>query len=212
MEIVFWNSVKDSKSPAVLEAYLQRFPNGTFAGLARVLIANLKDQNADAAPAKVAALPVPDVERQQDPQALARALQTELKRVGCYPGAVDGVWGGQSKEALGKFARHAKMALPTEEPTSAVLKAVTTQKDRICSLECDGGDREVEGRCVAEIRSAKKTRAANLRDEEDDDDDPPPRRSRASSERSSDEGSPLGGTIIFGTGRRRGGIGIGIGF
>src|SRR5262249_33979377 len=38
MEIAFWNAVKDSKSPAVLKTYLDRFPKGTFAGLARVLM------------------------------------------------------------------------------------------------------------------------------------------------------------------------------
>src|SRR5262249_14235744 len=33
----------------------------------------------------------------------ARALQTELKRVGCDPGAVDGRWGEKAKAALGQF-------------------------------------------------------------------------------------------------------------
>jgi uncharacterized caspase-like protein len=38
MEIAFWNAIKDSKSPDLLQAYLNRFPNGTFAELARVLM------------------------------------------------------------------------------------------------------------------------------------------------------------------------------
>jgi hypothetical protein len=35
-EIVFWNSVKDSKSPAEIKAYLDRYPQGTFATLAKL--------------------------------------------------------------------------------------------------------------------------------------------------------------------------------
>jgi hypothetical protein len=40
-EVVLWNSVKDSRNPALLQTYLDQFPQGTFAGAARVLIADL---------------------------------------------------------------------------------------------------------------------------------------------------------------------------
>ena len=36
------------------------------------------------------------------------AVQTELKRVGCDPGAIDGDWGGRSREPLGAFGHFAK--------------------------------------------------------------------------------------------------------
>jgi hypothetical protein len=160
MEIAFWNSVKDSKSPAVVEAYLERYPNGTFAGLARVMVSQLKEQAQERAKEanKVAALPVPETRPQPsgpDPQVLARALQTELKRVGCDPGAVDGRWGSQAREALGEFARAAKLALPSDEPTSAALDAVAKYKERVCPLECDRGEKAVDGRCVAASPGAK---------------------------------------------------------
>jgi len=35
VEIVFWESIRDSKNRADFEEYLKHFPNGTFAGLAR---------------------------------------------------------------------------------------------------------------------------------------------------------------------------------
>jgi hypothetical protein len=35
-EIAFWNSVKDSNDPALYEAYLQQYPGGNFAPIARV--------------------------------------------------------------------------------------------------------------------------------------------------------------------------------
>jgi uncharacterized caspase-like protein len=51
-ELSFWSTVKDSTDPAVIQTYLDRFPQGTFAALAQILIANLKreaDRKAAAA-------------------------------------------------------------------------------------------------------------------------------------------------------------------
>ena len=42
VELTFWNSVKDSDNAAVLEAYLVQYPNGIFAGLARLRIGELQ--------------------------------------------------------------------------------------------------------------------------------------------------------------------------
>jgi hypothetical protein len=42
VELTFWNSVKDSKSPADFQAYLQQFPTGRFAVLARNRIQQLQ--------------------------------------------------------------------------------------------------------------------------------------------------------------------------
>lgn len=38
LEIVFWNSIKDSNDPALFEAYIERFPNGVFVPIASVLL------------------------------------------------------------------------------------------------------------------------------------------------------------------------------
>ena len=42
-EVVFWQSIANSADPADFEDYLERFPNGTFAGLARRRVARLVD-------------------------------------------------------------------------------------------------------------------------------------------------------------------------
>lgn len=42
VEVTFWESVKDSKNPAELQAYLNTYPNGTFAALARLRIDALR--------------------------------------------------------------------------------------------------------------------------------------------------------------------------
>jgi hypothetical protein len=54
VEIAFWNSVKDSKSAADFQAYLQQFPNGRFAVLARN---RLQQLHAPATAAKPAGSP-----------------------------------------------------------------------------------------------------------------------------------------------------------
>jgi formylglycine-generating enzyme required for sulfatase activity len=41
-ELAFWNSIKDSKQASDYEAYLQAYPKGRFAGLARVRLQQLK--------------------------------------------------------------------------------------------------------------------------------------------------------------------------
>lgn len=40
MELAFWDSIKSSARPAELQAYLDRFPNGIFSGLARARLAD----------------------------------------------------------------------------------------------------------------------------------------------------------------------------
>jgi len=43
-ELVFWNSVKDSNSPAELQTYISRYPGGMFSELASSRIARLNNQ------------------------------------------------------------------------------------------------------------------------------------------------------------------------
>jgi hypothetical protein len=83
---------------------------------------------------KVASLPMPEkalAEQQpvaSDRAVLVRALQTELKRVGCDPGAIDGKWGSDGKEALRRFLRSAKIDLKTDEPSEAALAELAKKK------------------------------------------------------------------------------------
>lgn len=57
-EIVFWNSVKDTRNPAEIRAYLDKYPAGTFAALARIRLQDLEKRPA-AAPAPAVAPPAP---------------------------------------------------------------------------------------------------------------------------------------------------------
>ena len=50
-----------------------------------------------------------------------RALQHELKRVGCYTGEIDGAWGPVSRDAAITFVQSAGLALPLDKPYAALL-------------------------------------------------------------------------------------------
>jgi peptidoglycan hydrolase-like protein with peptidoglycan-binding domain len=50
-DIAFWSSVKDSKDPAEIKAYLDAFPKGTFAELAKIRLKALERAMAAPAPA-----------------------------------------------------------------------------------------------------------------------------------------------------------------
>jgi TPR repeat protein len=60
-DVAFWESVRDSKDPSELEAYLKAFPQGRFAPLATIRLKKLRDaageQNANPPPAAGAAVP-----------------------------------------------------------------------------------------------------------------------------------------------------------
>src|SRR5581483_11441878 len=51
LDMTYWNSIKDSKYASDYQAYLQQFPHGTFAGLARSRLAELGQGAPRAQPA-----------------------------------------------------------------------------------------------------------------------------------------------------------------
>ena len=142
-EVVFWDSIKDSNSPAQFEAYLDQFPNGTFAALARVRLDELKTQAAQAAPAvpphdQVASLTpaadAPPPEQVERSIGLSRdgrvRVQVALKLLGYDIGTPDGVFGPKSRTAISAWQTAqgdaASGYLTTDEHT-ALLAAAAPQ-------------------------------------------------------------------------------------
>ena len=269
-EMAFWSAVKDSGNRLIIQTYLDRFPQGTFVGLARALIDEIerkealraaalkeaeraraerarkaaealseaalkadpgkqaealrrtKEEAVKAAEQSVAtaeqaaqearralekakaeqtaidasgggtvrhaALETPRQDAagqpaiqsaEQDPRSLATRLQVELVRVGCDPGKIDGNWGRKGRSALGDFARHAKLALPVDEPSEAAIEAVAARRERVCPLSCDDDEVERDGACVA--KAARARSASKSRDDQDETEKPTKRTSRSKS-------------------------------
>ncbi|MEZ5871665.1 MAG: caspase family protein [Nitratireductor sp.] len=245
-EITFWNSIKDADSKAYFETYLGQYPQGRFAAIARLKIAELdarverekkaaelaqaKDEQkkAEAArlaeeakksdeaskraaaeqaaqrsaelkaaeeaarkaeearlaaeearkalekrladleaaqkqreaekPVEVAKLeqPEPDTaSRSIDPGELARSTQSELQRLGCLSGRIDGKWGSGSERALKDYAGRQGVKLASLDPTIDLLDRLKATKVRVCPLVCSKGQEESNGRCVKVKQEAK---------------------------------------------------------
>ncbi len=69
------------------------------------------------------------------PEEVIIAVQTELKRVGCDPGAIDGAWGGRSREARAAFGHFAKVDVGKLAPTPDVLELIKGKADIVCVAE-----------------------------------------------------------------------------
>jgi len=159
-EALFWKSVKDSKDPNVFAAYLETYPNGVFAGLARVLMNNLvrevnpaiidstvkkRTQAVASLQPSVAPEPPPAASSQTVSRAIPPTLpaqksvrertlilQRELTRLGCRPGRIDGKWGNKGRRALSRFKRYAGLTLPFDDLSAEVLKAARQQSAEVC--------------------------------------------------------------------------------
>ena len=192
-EALFWKSVKDSRDPKIFAAYLEAYPNGTFVGLAKVLMNNLlrevKPANVQLASKpdvpEVPLLPVPpafsappivpqtstgpvpplapdafvppqyvpniapntqtahlqppvyqEVPQRLQPQYSVREhtliLQSELTRLGCRPGIIDGQWGPKGRRALRRFKRYAGLNLAYDDLSLEMLDAVKQQRPNLC--------------------------------------------------------------------------------
>jgi len=109
-----------------------------------------------AAPAARPSLPAPAPQVQ--PVNLAYPLQSELKRIGCLTGAVDGIWGGGSRAALSRFANRAGLNLGSE-PSQNALNEARRRQARFCQpvrvapkrtkpKGCRSGTVFLEGQCI----------------------------------------------------------------
>lgn len=96
---------------------------------------------------------------------LARDLQRELKRVGCYSGEINGAWTPTTKRAMGAFMDRVNASLPMEEPDYILLTLVQGHAQAACGANCPSGQVISDGRCVPRAVVAQATRKSQ-RDEQ----------------------------------------------
>ena len=186
LELAFWQAARGNGTKAAYEVYLQSYPYGAFAPLARLEIERLsrEDDASGKTPGAKKAGPARDREVQKkleiasaeptvatpepaEPKPalsgadLTLAVQRELKRVGCYTGGLDGDWGRGSRAGLARFAKYAKIKLASTRPTQAIFDALKARKTRVCPIICGPRHNLRNGRCVAKTcpRGQELTRA-----------------------------------------------------
>jgi hypothetical protein len=137
---ITWNLVKDSKDTDQLRRFVEQFPNSPRRADAERRVAALPaDATREARPAAA-----PQIERRE----IARLLQVELKRVGCFEGAVDGEFGSATRAALRNFAKLAAISVPDEGLSPDTIKAIRGFDKRICPLVCRSDERAEGDRCI----------------------------------------------------------------
>lgn len=146
-ETTFWTSVERNGSAEMIKLYLQQFPNGYYARLARQQLLQLearKPKENVEAKLNLDPEPQPQLSRRE----LVRRIQGELNRVGCNAGRPDGAWGRRSRQALKSFADRSKLRLASLEPLPELLNTLEGTKVRICPLACSPRHRLEGEKCV----------------------------------------------------------------
>lgn len=96
-------------------------------------------------------------------QRLASAIQTELKRVGCYQGSIDGDWGSASRRAMRQFTNRVSASLSVDQPDYILLTLLQGHKAQACGTVCALGE-EVndKGACQPREEIAEARRKVKL--------------------------------------------------
>lgn len=156
VELAYWATIKDSTDKSFFEAYLQQFPGGAFAPLAKLKIDAIDKRieterqvahrpgTERAKGTEVASLEHPDPLARSpagdiNSGELTLATQAELVRLGCLAGHADGKWGLGSRKALQDYADRQGVKLASLEPTAALLEKLKAVGTRICPLACEDG-------------------------------------------------------------------------
>jgi hypothetical protein len=91
-----------------------------------------------------------------DRASLARALQRELQRVGCYDGEINGNWSTSTRMAMKAFTDRVNASLPTDAPDYILLSLVQRHEGKACGTGCPTGQLlSDDGRCVPSAVLAK---------------------------------------------------------
>lgn len=145
VELLFWESIKDSDNPDLFLAYMQRYPNGVFRVIAEENLKAIYSGGADDVMEDDTGM-VEDDEPVVQPAPTAKpapravnnhpvrtALQRELRRLGCYRGAIDGIWGPGSRAAARRFNKATSGAnISVNRAGSRALSILRSYNRRVC--------------------------------------------------------------------------------
>lgn len=94
--------------------------------------------------------PEPSTARTQSREALTRALQRELRRLGCYTGSINSTWSLTTRAAAKAFMERVNARLPTNQPDHVLLALARAHQDKTCVQRCpEASDPTQRGRCLS---------------------------------------------------------------
>jgi chemotaxis protein histidine kinase CheA len=107
---------------------------------------------------------------------LVRAAQTQLVRIGCMTGKVDGTLNVTTKSALGRYMSIGGQPTDNTSVTEGLVAELTNHTTRVCPLECKSGETLKGETCVADEKPAAAPVVASRPKKKDDEDDTPRRK------------------------------------
>jgi hypothetical protein len=115
LELAFWDSIKNERNPRLFEAYLNRYPNGTFAEIAKVML-----QDAKVAAERVTSNVSGDKVAITDP-VLVREARERLYELNFDPGPFNGPVGEPTRRAVREFEQMSNLS-PDGEMSQGLLR------------------------------------------------------------------------------------------
>lgn len=101
------------------------------------------------APVKVASAPA---DKSAVPSSMVKAINIELRRIGCYSGSADADWTSTDvKRSVADVIHFANLARPPNAPSQEFLSFLAGQTDRLCPMACSGDQVLRAGQCVAKL-------------------------------------------------------------
>jgi uncharacterized caspase-like protein len=101
-----------------------------------------------------AATPTESFSSAKPPVDTSRLLLTELRRIGCFTGSIDGTWNDAAQRALALFNKHAGTTLDIHLASLDTLDVVRGKTERVCPLTCERGYRPEGNTCIKIICKA----------------------------------------------------------
>ena len=129
--------------------------------LGPLVVATLDKFNAEAAK-RAAMLP-------NSPE-LVRSAQTQLVRLGCLTGKIDGTLNAPTQSALGRYMSIEGQPSANASVTEGLVAELTKHTTRVCPIECKGGETLKGETCVAAEKPAAPATASRRKNDDDEDD------------------------------------------
>ena len=157
-ERLFWESVKDREEAADIQAYLDRYPDGVYAVLARNRLERLeRSARAEEGELVVASAPPPEAPEEPSSPASAessprtvesglglersqrRRVQRALASLGFDPGPADGLFGDRTRSAVRSYQMETELRETgyLDAASARALLAVTVPSDATATTAAD---------------------------------------------------------------------------
>ncbi len=140
-ELAMWATVKDSTNPAVVQTYVDQYPSGSFAALARVLIDKLNRESIDT---MAAAAREAELRRAEEAERTAEQAKVEAERQAQLAKQAEELKRTQeeatrAREALARAEREREAAKKAAEDARAAAEKAKAERDSAAAASKSAG-------------------------------------------------------------------------